>query len=106
MPLVSSGPVYRSMRIEDAKIRVFFDNPGTKLKTSDGKAPGAFSIAGADNVYHWADAEIDGETVLVSSPDVPHPLHVRCGWAGFRGDFNLVNGEGFPVVPFRTDRSK
>ena len=102
MPVVSHGPVYRSMKIEGSKIRIFLDNPGNGLKTSDGKAPGAFSIAGSDGIYHWADAEIDGDTVLVSSPEVPQPLHVRCGWAGFRGDFNLVNGEGFPVVPFRT----
>ena len=72
-------------------------------KTSDGKAPGAFAVAGADKRFVWADAKIDGDTVVVSSPKVPNPKYVRYGYAGYRGDCNLQNGAGLPAYPFRSD---
>ena len=61
-----------------------------------------FQIAGADHIWHWADAEISGDTVVVSCPDVPHPVAVRYGWAD-NPVCNLFNSEGLPAWPFRTD---
>ncbi len=59
-------------------------------------------VAGPDHVWHWADATIDGDSVVVSSPDVPHPLAVRYAW-GANPVCNLFNSEGLPAWPFRTD---
>lgn len=61
-----------------------------------------FAIAGEDRKFVWADATIVGNTVLVSSPEVQHPVAVRFGWADYPV-VNLFNKEGLPVSPFRTD---
>ena len=61
-----------------------------------------FQIAGADRLWHWADATIEGEEVVVSSPDVPHPVAVRYAW-GANPVCNLFNAAGLPAQPFRTD---
>ena len=88
---------------ENNAIRVTFKYAENGLKTSDGKAPGAFAIAGADKKFVWAQAKIDGKSVLVSSPSVKAPLYVRYAYTGFRGDCNLQNAEGLPAYPFRSD---
>lgn len=101
--IVSRGPTYRGMKIEGDKIRIYFDELGGGLVTKDEKTPHAFSIAGKDGKYVWADAIIDGDTVIVSSPKATKPANVRYAWARFRPDLNLQNKEGFPAFPFRTD---
>lgn len=62
-----------------------------------------FAIAGADQAWHWASAEIDGESVLVSSPEVPEPVAVRYGFRMNPRGVNLYNRAGLPASPFRTD---
>ena len=61
-----------------------------------------FAIAGEDKKFVWADAQLDGNTIVVASPDVPNPVAVRYGWAN-NPDCNLYNKEGLPASPFRTD---
>ncbi|MBQ6284002.1 MAG: exo-alpha-sialidase [Bacteroidales bacterium] len=61
-----------------------------------------FQIAGADKVWHWAEARISGSEVIVSSPEVSNPKAVRYGW-GANPVCNLFNSEGLPAWPFRTD---
>ena len=72
------------------------------VKKAESGTLSGFQIAGADRVWHWADAAIDGDEVTVSSPDVSHPLAVRYGW-GANPVCNLFNSEGLPAWPFRTD---
>ena len=98
----TSGPKFVSATPEGPAIRVQFANADS-LKTSDGKAPGAFAVAGEDGKFVWADARIDGVTVIVSSPNVPEPKFVRYAYAGYRGDCNLQNEAGLPAAPFRSD---
>ena len=63
-----------------------------------------FAIAGADRKWHWADAEISGSTIIVSSKEVPSPVAVRYAWAMNPSQRNLLyNKEGLPASPFRTD---
>ena len=62
-----------------------------------------FSVAGKDRKWHWADARIEGDTVVVSSPDVPDPQAARYAWQA-NPAATLYNGAGLPAVPFRTDR--
>ena len=72
------------------------------LKTSDAGPVKGFAIAGEDSRFVWADARIDGDTVIVSSPTVPKPVAVRYGWAD-NPTVNLYNAAGLPASPFRTD---
>ena len=104
MQRVSQGPEFDRFVVENGKARVFFKHTEGGLCTRDGKAPGAFALAGKDGKLQWAEAEIDGDTVLVSSPVITEPVRVRYAYAGYRGDCNLMNGAGFPAVPFRSDK--
>jgi sialate O-acetylesterase len=112
--LVVSGPLYREMKIEDGRIRLFFDHVGGGMIV--GKKSGLeptravengrlerFAIAGADRKWHWADAMIDGETVVVRSDDVREPVAVRYAYSMNPAGANLYNREGLPASPFRTD---
>lgn len=115
--VVCSGPIFKAATPEGAKIRVSFDHvaPGlmvgskspTDLKPTtevkDGKLEG-FSIAGADKNWFVADAVIDGDTVVVSSPSVATPVAVRYAYRGNpMGHANLYNKAGLPAAPFRSD---
>ena len=95
------GPIYASCKVEGGKIRVSFDYVGKGLVAKGGELKG-FAIAGADKTFVWADAKIDGESVVVSSDKVAKPAAVRYAW-GDNPDCNLVNAAGLPASPFRTD---
>jgi len=62
-----------------------------------------FAIAGVDRKWHWAEAVIEGDKVIVSSPEVPKPVAVRYGFSANPGRCSLYNREGLPTAPFRTD---
>ncbi len=97
-----SGPVYKSMTIEGGAIRLAFDHTYGGLVARGGTLTG-FAIAGEDGKYVWADATIDRDTVVVSSPQVPNPKSVRYAW-GNNPVCSLTNGEDLPAVPFATDK--
>lgn len=100
---VTSGPMYKSMKIEGNKIRISFSGIGKGL-IQKGNKLNCFAIAAKDGKFVWANAKIDGDTVLVWADSVKEPAKVRYAWAGYPIDPNLYNKEGFPAVPFRTDR--
>ena len=97
-----SGPVYKSYKIEGNKVRIYFDHVEGGLKTSNGEMPKGFTVAGTDHKFHWADAVIEGNTVVVSSPEVALPVAVRYAWADYPV-CNLYNDSDLPMCPFRTD---
>jgi sialate O-acetylesterase len=99
--LVYSGPIYDSMTIEGDRIRLKFAHTGSGLMARGGALSG-FSIAGNDRKFVWAQAHIDGDTVVVRAPGIPHPEAVRYAWA-VNPWCNLFNTEGLPASPFRTD---
>ena len=103
--LVYSGPIYKSMKVEGDKICLTFDHVGGGLKSSDGKPLDFFAIAGADEKFYPATAKIEGKTIVVSSPEVEKPVAVRLGWHEAATP-NLINAEGLPASPFRTDKFK
>lgn len=102
--LVASGPLYRSAIIENNKIVISFDHTGSALISIDGEPLGQFAIAGADKKFVWANAQIEGDKVVVWSDRVPAPLYVRYAWADNPDGANLYNKEGLPASPFRTDQ--
>jgi sialate O-acetylesterase len=100
--VVYSGPTYDSMRIDGDRARLKFKNIGGGL-ISAGNAPlKGFAIAGNDHRFVWADAVIDGDSVVVRSDAVSAPVAVRYAWAN-NPVCNLCNKEGLPASPFRTD---
>ncbi len=101
-PIEYSGPLYESMRIEGTGIRVRFTHVGSGLAVHSGGELRGFAVAGADRKFQWAEARMDGETVVVSSRDVPSPVAVRYAW-GDSPLCNLFNKDGLPASPFRTD---
>ena len=62
-----------------------------------------FQIAGEDRRFVWAKARVDGDTVVVSSDEVPKPVAVRYAWADNALAANLYNKAGLPATTFRTD---
>lgn len=102
---IASGPMYKSFRMEGNRIRISFTNTGSGLSTKDGKEVTGFAIAGKDKQFYWAKAIVEGDHVIVYSDKVAEPVAVRYAWAD-NPACNLVNAEGLPAVPFRTDEWK
>lgn len=99
--VVACGPLYKSMKQEDGKIVVEFDYAAGRL-VSKGDTLKGFAIAGEDKTFVWAEAKIEGDKVVVSSPKVKSPVAVRYAWAN-NPECNLFNQAGLPASPFRTD---
>jgi sialate O-acetylesterase len=96
-----AGPTYKSFKKIPGAIKIKFSHTDGGLVVN-GDKPGEFSIAGNDRQWHWADAKLDGDNVIVSSPEVPDPVAVRYAWQA-NPEATLYNGAGLPAVPFRTD---
>ena len=96
-----SGPLPLSHEIKGNQILIKFDHAQTGLKAHGDKVEG-FLIAGADQQWKPATAQIVGRDVIVSHPDIPQPTAVRYGWAS-NPTGNLFNTAGLPASPFRTD---
>ncbi len=101
-----SGPVFRSaepLSSGDA-LRIRFDHADGGLVVRR-DVLGEFSVAGDDGKWAWAEARIDGDSVIVSAPDVPRPKYVRYAWQS-NPRATLYNRAGLPAVPFRTDEGQ
>lgn len=101
--LVYSGPLYKSMEKKGNQIVLRFDHIGSGLVAKGGGPLKGFAIAGADRKFVWADAQIEGNMVVVSSDQVVEPVAVRYAWAD-NPVCNLYNKEKLPASPFRTDQ--
>lgn len=111
---VYSGPLFASQEVEGSSIRVRFEQIGGGLmvgakkglapteEVKDGKLTW-WAIAGEDKNWVAAEARIDGDSVVVSSPAVAKPVAVRYAFAHNPQGANLYNREGLPASPFRTD---
>src|SRR5476651_2452618 len=96
-----SGPLYDKMKVEGNAIRIQFKHTDGGLMTRNGK-PEGFAIAGDDKKFVWGNAKIEGNTIVVSSPDIAKPVAVRYAW-GNNPVTSLYNGANLPAPPFRTD---
>ena len=96
-----AGPTLESVERLPGSIRLHFAHADGGLVAKGGKLE-EFSIAGEDRKWVWADAHIDGDAVVVSSPEAPHPTQVRYAWQS-NPNATLFNDAGLPAIPFRTD---
>lgn len=95
-----SGPLFKDFEIKDNSIVLHFDFADGMYFKND-KAT-AFQIAGEDQQFYWANATIDGESIVVTSPKVKRPVAVRYAWAN-NPEASLYNSADLPASPFRTD---
>jgi sialate O-acetylesterase len=100
--IVCAGPTFRTVAFNGNEATIAFDNIGGGLVTRDNEPLVGFAIAGADRKFVWAQARIDGDTVLVWNDAIGTPVAVRYAW-GDNPACNLYNREGLPAMPFRTD---
>jgi sialate O-acetylesterase len=98
--IISSGPLYQSVKTEGNKIIVSFLNTGKGLIVKGGKELKQFVIAGTDGKYEWAKAIIKENKVIIWNDAIPHPVSVRYAWADNPQGANLYNSEGLPASPF------
>jgi sialate O-acetylesterase len=98
------NPMYRQMEISKDKIYLYFDNApnGFKIKGNE-KQPTEFLIAGSDQTFFPADVKLEKNRVVVSNKQVPNPVAVRFSFSNTAMS-NLLNSEGLPIIPFRTDK--
>ena len=104
--VVPSGPIYTSSEIKNDSIILHFEAVGSGLKIKNNQELKGFAIAGNDKQFVWAKAKIEGDKVIVYSPQVKHPVAVRYAWADNPENANLYNKEDLPASPFRTDQWK
>jgi sialate O-acetylesterase len=102
-PVEYYGPLYQSFRVEGGKVRIAYTHVGRGLSVPQGQPLQGFCLAGSDKKFHWAAAVIDGQTVVLTSPDVPNPVAVRYAWTWPLAWANLFNLDGLPALGFRTD---
>jgi sialate O-acetylesterase len=100
--IAAEGPVMKRVDRNGDHLVVHFEH-AEGLKTTGKNAPAGFWIADESATWVPANAELNGETVVLRAPECPNPLYVRYAFAG-RPTVNLVNAAGLPAVPFRTDR--
>jgi sialate O-acetylesterase len=102
-PVEVLGPVYASHAVEGGKVRVRFTHVGQGLAYKHGEKLQGFAVAGEDKAFHWAEAAVDGDAVVLTCDKVAKPVAVRYAWAASYPWANLFNKDGLPAVPFRTD---
>jgi sialate O-acetylesterase len=100
--VVASGPLFQSAEPEGPHIRIRFASAGSGLATRNGAAPDGFEIAGEDRQFVPAEVTLEKDSVRVHSPKVSKPVAVRFAWHE-EARPNLMNREGLPAAPFRTD---
>lgn len=98
------SPVFADAKPDGARLRLRFQTPDPLAIRGGGATElKGFVVAGADKVFHPAQARIDGtDTVVVWSEAVAAPVAARYAWAD-NPDCNLVAAAGLPASPFRTD---
>ncbi len=101
--LLYSPPVFKGVHFAGNEAHVRFDRGAVLSVRGGGDRAGGFALAGADRVFHPAQANIQGDMVVVSSPQVAEPHAVRYGWRDNPEDADLLGEEHLPVSPFRSD---
>lgn len=102
--VIPCGPLFRSVKREGSSLRLSFDFVGGGL-VCRGDVLRGFAVAGEDGRFFWAEAKIEGDDILVSSPEIREPRSARYGWAD-NPEVNFYNKAGLPASPFRTDFPK
>lgn len=98
-----SGPTYKSHTVDGDKVRVTFNHVRGGLVSKHGKGLQGFSMTEDGKTWVWADATIDGDSVVLTHRDVKKPTAIRYAWGSRHSWANLFNKDGLPANAFRTD---
>ena len=101
-----TGPRYQRLEQHADSLVVHFSNTAGGLKTSDGEPVGSVAIAGADGHFKWAHTRLEGSRLFAWNPQIAQPVYLRYAWADNPIQANLIDGQGLPAAPFRTDTLK
>ncbi|MCX7876756.1 MAG: sialate O-acetylesterase [Melioribacteraceae bacterium] len=101
--IVYSGPLYKNYKIVGNKIEISFEHIGKGLTTRNNEELKGFAICDESKNFVWADAVIKNNKVIVWNDSIQKPIAVRYAWADNPYNANLINKEGLPASPFRTD---
>jgi sialate O-acetylesterase len=96
-----AGPTFTSVEPLPGALKLHFRHTDGGLAVKGDKLE-EFAIAGKDRQWHWADARVEGDAIVVSSPMVSNPQAARYAWQA-NPAATLFNGAGLPAAPFRTD---
>jgi len=97
-----TGPIYKSMKAIKGKIILSFDYAGNGLVLKGRAGDLNFLVAGPDRVFKKAVVRVQGNTLIVSHPEILEPLAVRYAWSNIE-EGTFFNKEGLPASSFRTD---
>ncbi len=101
-----SGPIFDSANLEGNRIRLRFrPNTATGLYALGGDPLQGFSVASFDGIFVWAQAQVEGDEVVVWNDQVTYPRGVRYAFADEPRWANLFNGDGLGAAPFSLDLS-
>ena len=100
--IIADGPIFESMEITGNQIILTFKEGTNNLMLVDELK--GFAIAGEDKVFKWAKAKIENNKVIVLNDSITNPTEVRYAWANNPDGANLMNKEGLPASPFRTEK--
>ncbi|QDU26582.1 hypothetical protein ETAA8_16620 [Anatilimnocola aggregata] len=119
-----TGPIYERYTIDGNKAIVSFEkdslfdglmigskglekdfqqDPGKFVepaRPTPGEKLNHFRLCGKDRKWHAAEAVIVGDTVVVTSKDVPEPVGVQYAYSEAPQNANLYNKAGLPATPF------
>jgi sialate O-acetylesterase len=90
------------MKIAKSKIILSFDYAGNGLVLKGRNGELNFLVAGSDKVFKKAIVRVQGNTLVVSHPEILEPLAVRYAWSNIE-EGTFFNKEGLPASSFRTD---
>ncbi len=94
------GPIYKSYEYKDGGMELSFDHADKGFKVKGDKIVG-FEIAGEDKLFKRAAAEIRGNKIFISAPQVKEPRYARYDWFNWI-DVSIFGKNGIPLAPFRT----
>ena len=97
---ICSGPQPITWKINGPEVIITFKNTAGALQTKDGGKPTGFALAGEDNKFYWAHAQIKGDCIIVRSEKISSPVKVRYAWAD-NPECNLYNSKMLPASPFQ-----
>jgi len=97
-----SGPLFDRIEGEGTDITIHFKEGTAKGLKAEKGALDHFEVADVDAEYVPAKAVIDGETIRLSCNELSRIFYVRYNWLEMP-DQGLVNADGLPAVPFRTE---
>ncbi|HVO73929.1 MAG TPA: sialate O-acetylesterase [Ignavibacteriaceae bacterium] len=96
-----TGPILKSFDIKGNKVILSFDH-ADKLFLKELNGENNFIIADSTKIFKKAEVEVDGNKLIISSPEIEKPAAVRYAWSN-TSQATLFNEAGLPASSFRTD---